>query len=219
MSSPAVLSDAARDALAALAASPLAAELAAKVDGERAARRCEVIEAMHRDAAAAKAEAEAMGNAALAQRDDVARRRADYLAALGRQRELEDAASAATHQAERAVLRADRDLAELGGDRLDATLHAVRVAARQSQALVDHRVTRDPYGRVTSTHEADPSHGIRWRRMEALAAELEALRHDLGTTPSEIEARCREVLAEVERTTPTPPPGAQRVHPMLPHLG
>lgn len=219
MNAAPLLSDADRQALAALASSPLAAELAAKVDAERAARRRELIEAMHRDAAAARAEAEAKGKAALAQRDDVARRRAAYVEAAGMLRALEAEAGAAGDRAERVTLRADRDLAELGGARLDATLHAVRVAARQSQALVDHRVTRDPYGRVTSTHEADPSHGIRWRRMEALAAELEALRHDLGTTPSEIEARCREVLAEVERTTPTPPPGAQRAHPMLPHLG
>ncbi len=218
MSSPAVLSDAARDALAALAASPLAAELAAKVDGERAARRCEVIEAMHRDAAAAKAEAEAMGNAALAQRDDVARRRADYLAALGRQRELEGAASAATHQAERAVLRADRDLAELGGDRLDAALYLVRVAARQSQALIDHRVTRDHYGNVADVREADPSHSARWRRMTALAAELEAMRYDPAVTPAAIEARCREALAEVDRTVPAPLPDAARAHPVLPAL-
>lgn len=191
--------------LEALARSPMAAEAAARHEAERSHKRRSILEAMQRDEAAARAEADSKGAQAIAQRAAAEKARATWLQEAGKLQALEWEASRASERADHARGRADAALANLGNAAIVPTIHRLRVAQTESRNAIGYRVERDRYGRTTGAPEKDPTHRLRAARMGELAAAIEALRFDLTASPATIEARCREAIAELEGSAPGKP--------------
>jgi hypothetical protein len=188
-------------ALAALAASPLAAEAAARIEAARTARRRELIEAMQRTEAAALAEARTRGAAAAAQRAEVTKARAALDAAAAKLHQLEGDASIADDLAARVRLRAGHELAALGNAAIDETLRKLAIAETQARTRIGYRILRDANGREVGATETDARAKPRRERMRTLAAALEGLRFDPAVTPAEIERKCSAAAAEADAPT------------------
>lgn len=203
MSAPTTLTPAELGALAALADSPLAAEARARHETARTAKRREIIAAMRRSEAIAKAEAERLGAAAATQRLEVDRLRVALVTAHAELHGLESAAGDAASAAERALLRANAALGPLGGAELDDAIRQLTFAARHARALIGYREGRDWRGVVTIS-EADPAIRDRAIALDLKILKLQALQF-ADVPPAEIAEFCREALAALEADRPATP--------------
>lgn len=208
-----VITEAQQTALALLAASPLAAEAAARHEAARAQARRDALARLQSDESAALAALDAAGAAEATARREVERLQAELRGAVGRLRDAARRETELTAAREAVVSRARRELAPLGGSAIDDALTAVRWAGRTAASAISFRVRPDWYGGEKAPQIVDDTLPARAAQMAALGVELEGLRL-ADMAPAAIEARCSEIRTTVESgEVPTPanakppPPG------------
>lgn len=193
---PAMLDEGQRQRLKVLLSSQALDDALDKANAERADKRAAALAKVReahstQEAAEAAAEREAIALRARAEAAHLA-----WLKAANAHAEAVAAASQARHLHNTATRRAQRELAELGGETIDRTQHACRLAWSQAMGAQDWYFRGGGPGR----EKAEPRHPTLPEFIAALIAwidELEAMRLS-DMTPADIDARCVEIRGEID---------------------